>query len=330
MSDTLPASLPPCHGLIRAWRLGRGAPAALDEAGVERAVAAGETGLWLHFDLLDARARSFIAALPGLPETVRTSLTDAEQLVRVEEADNALYGVVPDLHYDQEDPAGTLTGMLEFAVTPGLIVTARRHPLRGVHQALQAPQADSPVEAFATVLLASLAEMTRVVAVLGRRLVEVEDVMLRAHAPGRRGELAAIRRDALRLTRQYGPLREVAEQLREEMPDWADHPALRRALRTTQTALRGLDGLGERARLAQDALNTAAAEEANKRLLVLSVISAAMLPATLVSGIFGMNVGGVPGVPGEGGMEWGFAMALALIVGSVVGTLVSLRLAKML
>jgi Mg2+ and Co2+ transporter CorA len=98
-----------------------------------------------------------------------------------------------------------------------------------------------------------------------------------------------------------------------------------------QAALRGVEGLAERALLAQDTLDSAAAEETNRRLFVLSVISAAMLPASLVAGIFGMNVGGVPGVPVEGAEAgWGFAMAMALIAASIGGTLASLRLFRML
>jgi Mg2+ and Co2+ transporter CorA len=55
-----------------------------------------------------------------------------------------------------------------------------------------------------------------------------------------------------------------------------------------------------------------------------------MLPASLVAGIFGMNVEGVPGVPADGGGSRGFLMAMGLILGSIAATLVSLRLARML
>ena len=154
--------------------------------------------------------------------------------------------------------------------------------------------------------------------------------MVRTDGWRRRRDLAELRRDALRLTRHFGPLSEIADILREDMPDWADCGPLRREARHLLGTLRGLDGLADRARLAQDALDSAAAEETNRRLFVLSVISAAMLPASLVAGIFGMIVGGVPGVPGDGAMGWGFGMAIALIVASIGGTLVSLRLARML
>jgi zinc transporter len=59
------------------------------------------------------------------------------------------------------------------------------------------------------------------------------------------------------------------------------------------------------------------------------VISAAMLPASLVAGIFGMNVAGVPGVP-DAGESGAFLMAMGVIVASIGVTLASLRLFRML
>ncbi len=325
------ATIPPCRGLIAGWRLAGSGPERLDEPMAARALAEGEAGLWLHLDLVDVRARAFLAALPALPEPARAALAEADAHVRLEEAGEAVFGALPDFHYEREDGAALATGLLRFALTPRLLVTARRHPLRAVHEALQRPAAATAPEALAALLEAVVAELLRVTAGLGDRLGRVEDAMLRPGAAGMRTELAALRRDALRLSRHFAPLAEVAATLREEPPDWADAAPLRRAARHAQAALRGVEGLAERARLAQDTLDSAATEETNRRLLVLSVISAAMLPASLVAGIFGMNVGGVPGVPGEeGGAGWGFWMAMGLVGASIGGTLAALRLARML
>ncbi len=46
-----------------------------------------------------------------------------------------------------------------------------------------------------------------------------------------------------------------------------------------------------------------------------------MLPPALIAGIFGKNVGSLPGVEAS----WGFAVAMALILGSIAAVLVALR-----
>jgi zinc transporter len=321
--------LPPCHGLIAGWRLAPGAPPeSLTAEAVARLAAAGEAGLWLHFDLVDARARGFVQALPGLHPSARAALVEAEEATRIEAAHGALFGCLPDIHYDAAEADAPPIGMLHFALTHRLLVTARRHPLRGVHLALQEPTASDPAEALGSVLHAALLEFHRAIARAGARLVAVEDQMLRDTGRLPRDALVAVRREALRLSRHLDPLSEALDSVTEEVP--ADlkgmaAPILREE-RRTRAAARALRGISERGRIAQDQAAARATEETNRRLLVLSVISAAMLPASLVAGIFGMNVGGLPGVEEPSG----FAMAMSLIGASVAGVLLALRLGRLL
>jgi zinc transporter len=57
----------------------------------------------------------------------------------------------------------------------------------------------------------------------------------------------------------------------------------------------GLENLYERSKLLQDEIAAALSEDINRKLLWLAVMSSLLMPATLVSGIFGMNVAGLPG-----------------------------------
>jgi zinc transporter len=330
MPDSAP--LPPCHGLIAGWNLTPGPGShALSEAAVPEAL--GQGNLWLHFDLLDARARAFIQALPGLPRAARLALVDPDEAIRIDVLDEALFGCLPDIHYDAEDAEVPAIGMLHFALTPSLLITARRHPLRGVHEALQGPEAESPANAFATVLRGTALEFGRGTAALAQKLGRIEDRLLRPNPDPPDEALAGIQREGLRLYRHLDPLAEGLDELDEDPPAWliaAGDPLVRERRRIRQ-AVRALVAIRERARIAQDQASAQATGETNRRLLVLSVISAAMLPASLVAGIFGMNVGGVPGVPGEGfEAGWGFAMAMALIAASVGGVLAALRVFRLL
>lgn len=56
----------------------------------------------------------------------------------------------------------------------------------------------------------------------------------------------------------------------------------------------------------------------NRNLEVLSIVTTALLPITLVTGVFGMNVGGLPGVNDPHGFRW----VMALIVSAIVAVLV--------
>ena len=48
----------------------------------------------------------------------------------------------------------------------------------------------------------------------------------------------------------------------------------------------------ERSRLLQEELRSRLGEATNRNLYLLSVVTTALLPITLITGVFGMNVGG--------------------------------------
>src|SRR4051812_46540619 len=125
--------LPPCPGLIHAFRLRPGMAAEpLDGAEVLAALAAGESGLWLHMDLLDRRGREVIGSLP-LPPLACQALLEPDEAPHLEATDGALHGAVPDFLYDAPPGETLATGLLHLALVPGLLVTARRRPLRVAH-----------------------------------------------------------------------------------------------------------------------------------------------------------------------------------------------------
>jgi zinc transporter len=59
-----------------------------------------------------------------------------------------------------------------------------------------------------------------------------------------------------------------------------------------------------------DELSTRLAETMNRRMYVLSLVAAVFLPLGLLTGLLGVNVGGIPGTNNE----WGFAVVTALLL----------------
>ena len=72
--------------------------------------------------------------------------------------------------------------------------------------------------------------------------------------------------------------------------------------------------LQERARLLHEEIDSKLSSETNRHLYILSLMTAFLLPPTLVTGFFGMNTANLPFTQGSGGSEY----AMALIVASVL------------
>ena len=77
----------------------------------------------------------------------------------------------------------------------------------------------------------------------------------------------------------------------------------------------------DRARLLQDEIAARSASRTNRQLYVLSLLTALFLPATFITGLFGINVKGLPWVESDLGAEF---VALSCIAAAVL-TLILLR-----
>lgn len=84
--------------------------------------------------------------------------------------------------------------------------------------------------------------------------------------------------------------------------------------------------LYERAKLLQEELASRLTENTGRNLYVLSILTAVLLPMTLVTGIFGMNVAGLPGMESPGS----FWRVMLLVVASGVATLLGLLWRRLL
>jgi Mg2+ and Co2+ transporter CorA len=74
-------------------------------------------------------------------------------------------------------------------------------------------------------------------------------------------------------------------------------------------------------RLLREELDLQAGQRTNENVYLLSVITALIMPATLVTGFFGMNTGNMPLEHGSGGT----VMAAILAIGSSLATWLLLR-----
>jgi zinc transporter len=94
--------------------------------------------------------------------------------------------------------------------------------------------------------------------------------------------------------------------------------------------LEGLDhdivAMRERAHLLQEEVTLEIAEDTNRSLYLLTIITTFFLPASLVAGIFGMNTKGLPFTESESGFIW----AMAILVLSSLFILVIMQRMRIL
>lgn len=110
--------------------------------------------------------------------------------------------------------------------------------------------------------------------------------------------LSEIRRNLTEMRRYLAPQRDAMESVSRQMMSWMSgkdrfflHENANRMLRIIED----IDSLRERAMINIDELANKVREQTQQNMNTLSVLAAIFIPLNFVTGLFGMNVGGIPG-----------------------------------
>lgn len=276
---------------------------------------------WLHFNLADTRAVNRIAAHSELPVAARQLFAEVDNHIRCERVDDGLLLVIGDLHHEFDgDPERF--GVLRLYIDGQRIITGRHHPLKSLdqlrRQLLDGLVVPTPL-ALLLQLLDDLAEtMTAVVAQLNVLVDDAEDEILAGHMHEQRQELGRVRRLLARLRRHVNAGRMALTGAVGALPAWCDERGaaeLRSAVQRLEAVVQDIELVQERARLLQEEIAGRMGEATNRNLFVLSIVTVVLLPINLITGIFGMNVGGLPfAEDGAGFIEVMVVMIVAVMV----------------
>jgi magnesium transporter/zinc transporter len=288
----------------------------------------GAPGLrWLHLNLSDQRVQRWINASDRLSPAFREGLLDPHARPNILlEGETALV-LLPDIEreFDEGEPR---LGLMRAAFLPGLVITARLHPLRTgdvIRDRLHSGAApENPTAAF-ELLLAGMGETARrVVADAEVTVQRIEDQLLDSGRTPDARAFVTLRSLMVRTHRLLASTRTVLRDLAE---DSVLPAALEAVVDKAGRRLSGIDSelltVQSQLRLLREEIDLQATQRTNQNLYILSILSALMLPATLVTGYFGMNTGGLPWVQHPVGTTF----ATVIAIGASAAVFIALRLA---
>ncbi|MGP1395078.1 MAG: zinc transporter ZntB [Inquilinaceae bacterium] len=283
--------------------------------------------LWVHLDRAGAATRDWLMTDSGIDPVIAGALMVREVRPRVvEEADGLLVmlrGVNLNPGADPEDMVG-----IRMWLEPQRIVTVRQRRLMAIadiREALDKGQGPTGPGGFLHQISDRMIErMGPVIGDLDDTVDRLEVDVLTAHGAALRTELAEVRRRAIALRRYLAPQRDVVSRLHAVQAPWlsdGQRMQLREIADRTTRYVEDLDSARERAAVTQDELNSRISDQMNRTMYLLSVVAAVLLPPSLLTGLLGINVGGLPGVDNP----WAFGLVVALIVAVAVVEVIILR-----
>ncbi len=315
-------------GLIRSFLLdGRGGAEEIDWAGV-RAWHGARGTLWVHLDRSEVSTEHWLQRESGLEPLVVEALLEPETRPRCTVLPGGwlvvLRGVNLNPGADPEDMVA-----LRLWVEAHRVITVRRRRLMAVLD-VQESLARGAGPRDASALLVALADrlvdrMGPVIDGLDEQLDGLEVDGLAGSAQSLRTGLSGVRRQAIMLRRHVSPQRDallalisaqggslLGDQSRLQLREVVDH---------VTRYVEDLDALRERAAVVNDEITNRAAEEMNRRMYLLSLVAAVFLPLGLITGLLGINVGGVPGSSDD----WAFWVVSGLLIALGAATTLFLK-----
>lgn len=315
------ATVHPSTGIIWAYRFSSdGTAERIANDQVDDALSDHRGGwIWVHLALADNRCRSWIASYAPLSEMAREVLAGPDKHLRLDIIGDEIMGVVPDLHQGLVEESDDLV-RLRFVMTERMMITARQQPVysvehnrRAIDSGKRFPSAVSFLDAIVDQFADAIARMAER---LGNELDGIEESVMREEPADEQRRVGRVRLQAVRVHRQLAQLKNMFARLE---PRLARHnkPAAE-AVGALAQKLDAIDheigSIYERARLLLDEASAKVSAITNKRLFTLSILTACLLPPTLVTGFFGMNTKDLPLLNTDGG-SW-YALVIAFGAGS--------------
>lgn len=276
--------------------------------------------LWLHFNANHPDAKSTIHGIaPDIDEHSLYAIFDSDARPRTLQLENGVLVILRGInHNDGEDAEDMIA--IRLWITDTRIISLRYRKSKALMQVADSfnrnrgPKTigDTVTQISATVLSYienSINKLDEKIDSLESRVLDEPDRQLRR-------DISEVRKSAILLRRYIAPQKDAISQLRYAEVNWLSSKNLRRIQEAQDVLLRGieeLDAIRERAQVVKDELVNALSDKLNRNLYVLSVITAIFLPLGFLTGLFGINIGGMPGVDNDKAFDI-FFLSLSFIV----------------
>ncbi|HEH9405878.1 TPA: zinc transporter ZntB [Aeromonas bestiarum] len=255
---------------------------------------------WLHLDYGNPEAARWLLQTPLLNDAARESLLGQSNRPKLVRMGETVLLILRGINHNKDHRPEEMVALRIF-ITPDLIISSRRRALlseQDVYGQLKlGGGADTPADWLVEICDALTDRAGEFVEELHDQILDLEEMVLMRDLPAN-GRLALIRKQLIMIRRYLSPQRDLVARLANEKISWLDEDDRRRLLDIADRLRRWLDDLDAgvaRTAVLADEINNLMAEATNRRAYQMSVMALLFLPASFLTGLFGINLGGIPG-----------------------------------
>ena len=288
--------------------------------------------LWVHIDVNDDASRLWLTEESGLEPSIVDALLADETRPRSYATDDGLLVVLRGVNTNPGDDPEDMVSIRLWIEQDRIISTRRRRLLSvvDIRDSLVRGNGPKTPGGFLAMLTGKLADrIGDFVDGIEDRLGDAEDKMATQDQTEFRRTITALRQQIASVRRFLAPQRDALDRLYRQPGAWFSDTEIQELREEADRITRYLEDLElvrERTMVLREEFLGQLAQEQNARMYVLSVVAAIFLPLTFVTGLLGMNVGGLPGLESPSG----FLGSIVIMIVAAAGLLAFFRWKKWL
>ncbi len=280
--------------------------------------------VWIHLNYSQPEVQDWIRSQADIDSTVQDTLLAEVTRPRALILDQGLLLTLRGINHNPGQEPDDMIG-IRLWITPRRIISTHLRTLRAVNtmqRDMESNNAPKDAGQFVTRLIELLNDnMLDTIDEIDELTDNYEKSMLLSDEvePVSDRDLADLRTMILTLRRYLGPQRDAMLSVIASHLSWLKKPTIQR-LREAENRLTRyievLDASRDQMRIIQEQMNTRSSNELNKQLTFLTALSAIFLPLTFITGLFGVNIAGIPG-----NQEPSWSFSLFVVILALIGVL---------
>ena len=261
--------------------------------------------LWIHFDYSSPQAIDWITNKSNIDSIAIDALLTEETRPRTTILDDSLLIALRGVNLEPKSKPEDMISIRLF-ITPTLIISTRKRDLLTIKEIADnlkkgvGPKSSS--EFLIELTYRIIERMEDIIDNIEDRADQLEENIINSSDLKYRNEILAIRREYIVLRRYLFPQKEAMNKLYHDKITWIneyERIELREINDQLIRHIEELDTIKDKVTLIQEELSNMLSDQMNKKMYMLSIISAIFLPLTFLTGLLGINIDGIPGAKNE-------------------------------
>lgn len=257
--------------------------------------------VWIHLDARHAGVKVLLDKIPGIDAQSATSLLATETRPRLVKAGNGLLAILRGANLNENARPEDMVSLRLFLDNKHIVSLRRRKSkaIDDLEAQIKSGKGPATTGDFLAMLCTHILDRVEpILSGIDDKLDQIEEKILKEPKSVHRTDITRIRQQAIMFRRHMAPQRDVFGQFKLLDDLWLSN-ANRRSLQESHDRItrfvEELDSLRDRSQIVHEELVTLNSEKLNRNMYTLSVVAGMFLPLSFLTGLFGINLGGMPG-----------------------------------